>query len=435
MSSQTLSPKVRQIAAQALDQSRVFTNLAHLIDIDLLRESFRLTRQDRAPGVDGVTGRAYAKNLASNLRDLHERLRSCRYQATPVRRSSVPKDDGGRRPIGIPIFEDKIVQRAVATLLTAIYDQVFYGFSYAFREGKRAHQAVRVLWEACMRFGGGWVVDADIRGFFDNLDRGVLRDLVGRRVTDGGIHRLIGRWLNAGVLDGEELINPETGTPQGGVISPVLANIYLHYVLDEWFVKVVQPRLRGRSLLVRFADDFVILCERKEDAVRVLEVLPKRLGKYSLELHPEKTRLIQFRKPSGAAKSPKANGNGTFDFVGFTYYWTRSRRGAWVVRRKTRGDRLRGAMRRVTQWCKANRHVKVAEQHATLERKLRGHYNYYGVKCNYEALEALYEHTRRAWCKWLRRRSNKSKIKWENFSERIEKAFPLPKPRIIHADI
>ena len=435
MSLLTLSTNLRQIAAQAADQTRVFTNLAHLIDIDLLREAFHLTRKDGAPGVDGVTGWEYAKNLESNLKELHERLRTCRYRATPVRRTSLPKDDGGRRPIGIPIFEDKIVQRAVVTLLTPIYEQVFYGLSYAFRVGKRAHQAVSVLREACMRFGGGWIVDADIRGFFDNLDRGILRDLVGRRVTDGGIHRLIGKWLNAGVLDGEELINPETGTPQGGVISPLLANIYLHYVLDEWFVKVVQPRLRGRSLLVRFADDFVILCELKEDALRVLEVLPKRLGKYGLELHPEKTRLIQFRKPPAAAKSPKAKGNGTFDFVGFTFYWARSRREAWVVKKKTRGDRLRRAMRRVMRWCKDNRHVKVAVQHEILVRKLQGHYNYYAVRCNYEALEALYQHTRKAWCKWLRRRSQKSRIKWDNFAERIEKEFPLPVPRIIHANV
>ncbi len=435
MSLLTLLTNLRQIAAQAVDQTRVFTNLAHLIDMDLLRDSYRLTRKDGAPGVDGVTGREYAKNLESNLRDLYERLRTCRYRATPVRRTTLPKDDGGRRPIGIPIFEDKIVQRAVVTLLTPIYEQVFYGFSYAFRFGKRAHQAVSVLRETSMRFGGGWVVDADIRGFFDNLDRGILRDLVRRRVTDGGIHRLIGKWLNAGVLDGGELINPETGTPQGGVISPLLANIYLHYVLDEWFVKVVQPRLRGRSLLVRFADDFVILCELKEDALRVLEVLPKRLGKYGLELHPEKTRLIQFRKPPGTVKSPKANGNGTFDFVGFTFYWTRSRRGTWVVKKKTRGDRLRRAMRRVTRWCKDNRHMKVAVQHEILVRKLRGHYNYYAVRCNYEALKALYHHTRKAWCKWLRHRSRKSRIKWENFAERIEKEFPLPIPRIIHTNV
>ncbi len=435
MSSLTLLTNLRQIAAQAVDQTRVFTNLAHLIDMDLLREAFRLTRKDGTPGVDGVTGWEYARNLESNLKDLYERLRTCRYRATPVLRSSLPKDDGGRRPLGIPIFEDKIVQRAVVMLLTPIYEQVFYGFSYAYREGKRAHQAVSLLREVSMRFGGGWVVDADIRGFFDNLDHGVLRDLVGRRVKDGGIHRLLGKWLNVGVLDGDDLINPETGTPQGGVISPLLANIYLHYVLDEWFVKVVQPRLRGRSQLVRFADDFIILCDLKEDALRILEVLPKRLGKYGLELHPEKTRLIQFRKPSAAAKSPKANGNGTFDFVGFTFYWARSRRGAWVVKKKTRGDRLRRAKRRVMQWCKDHRHMKVELQHATLVRKLQGHYNYYAVRCNYEALWSLYQHTRTVWCKWLRRRSQKSKIKWENFAERIEAEFPLPVPRIIHTHV
>ena len=435
MSSQTLSTNLRQIAAQTADQMRVFTNLAHRIDLDLLRDAFRITRKDGAPGVDGVTGRDYGKNLEENLRDLYERLRTGRYRATRVLRSWLPKDDGGRRPIGIPIFEDKLVQRAVVTLLSPIYEEVFYWFSFAFQVGKSAHQGVSALREACMLFGGGWIVDADIRGFFDNLNRGVLRDLVKLCVKDGGILRLIGKWLNAGVQEGRELIDPETGTPQGGVISPLLANIYLHYILDDWFVKDVQPRLRGRSLLVRFADDFIILCQLEADARWVLEVLGKRLGQFGLELHPEKTRLIQFRKPSRSAQSGKAKGNGTFDFVGFTFYWARSRRGFWVVKKKTRGDRLRRAMRRMTRWCKDNRHMKVAEQHVILGQKLRGFYNYYAVKCNYQALESLYQHTRSAWCKWLRRRSHKSKIKWENFAERIEKPFPLPQPRIIHANV
>ncbi len=250
-----LSPKLRQIAAQAVDKTRAFTNLAHLIDVELLQEAFRLTRKDGAPGSDGVTGLEYGKNLKSNLEDLHDRLRTGRYRAKPVARAWIEKEDGSKRPLGKPCFEDKVVQRAVVMLLTPIYEQDFYSFSYGFRPGKSAHQAVNDLWHGGMKFHGGTIVDADIRGFFDNLDHGVLREFVKRRVKDGGIHRLIGKWLNAGVLDGGELINPETGTPQGGVISPLLANIYLHYVVDEWFVEEVQPRLYGRSALVRFADD------------------------------------------------------------------------------------------------------------------------------------------------------------------------------------
>ena len=372
MSSQTLSQRFRQIAAQAADKTWAFTNLAHLIDAELLQEAFRLTRKDGAPGVDGVTGEQYAENLQENLEDLHNRLRTGRYRAQPVSRTWVDKEDGGKRPIGKPCFEDKVVQRAVVMLLTPIYEQDFYEFSYGFRPGKSAHQAVNQLWHGSMRFHGGTVVDADIRGFFDNLDRGVLRELVKRRVKDGGIHRLIGKWLNAGVLDGDELINPETGTPQGGVISPLLANIYLHYVVDDWFVREVQPRLYGRSAIVRFADDFVIVCEQPGDAQKVLDVLRKRLSKYGLDLHPEKTRLIQFRKPEANAKTSKASGNGTFDFLGFTYFWTRSRQGKWVVRRRTMAKRQRRAMKDLTEWCKANRHMPLPEQHKMLKLKLLG---------------------------------------------------------------
>jgi RNA-directed DNA polymerase len=433
--SQTLSPKLRQIAAQAADSTWAFTNLAHLIDGELLREAFRLTRKDGAAGIDGVTGDEYAENLGSNLADLHDRLRTRRYRATPTRRVWIGKEDGSERPISIPCFEDKIVQRAVVMLLTPIYEQDFYSFSYGFRPGKSAHKAVNELWHGCMKFHGGTIVDADIRGFFDNLDRGVLRELVKRRVKDGGIHRLIGKWLNAGVMDGDDLVNPETGTPQGGVISPLLANIYLHYVVDDWFVKVVQPRLFGRSVLVRYADDFVIVCELEKDAKRVLAALHKRLAKYGLDLHPEKTRLIKFRKPAATAKSSKASGNDTFDFLGFTYYWTRSRQGKWVVRRRTMRKRLRRTIKSLTQWCKGNLHVPLPLQHAALKRKLLGVYGYYGIKCNCESLEAVYFHTRRAWKKWLGRRDRDTVLTWDKFSEKVEKFFPLPLPRIVHANV
>lgn len=418
-----------------MDKTRAFTNLAHLIDVELLREAFHLTRKDGAPGSDGVTGWEYAKDLETNLEDLHNRLRKGHYRAMPVVRVWIKKEDGGERPIGKPCFEDKIVQRAVVMLLTPIYEQDFFSFSYGFRPGKSAHQGVNELWHGCMRFHGGTVVDADIRGFFDNLNRGVLRELVKRRVPDGGIHRLIGRWLNAGVLDGGELINPESGTPQGGVISPLLANIYLHYVVDEWFVEEVQHRLCGRSALVRYADDFVIVCELEGDAKKVLKALRKRLSKYGLELHPKKTRLVKFRKPAPATKTAKASGNGTFDFLGFTYYWTRSLQGKWVVRRRTMGKRQRRSIRSMTKWCKYNRHMSLPEQHMALKRKLLGTYGYYGIKCNCEALETVYHHVRKAWRKWLSRRDRDSMITWEKFHEKIERTFPLPKPRIVHANV
>ena len=434
MSSPTLSTKLHQIAAQAADKTRVFTTLAHLIDEELLLQAYRLTRKDGAPGIDGQTGTEYAENLESNLKDLYERLRTRRYRATPARRVRIRKEDGSERPIAVSAFEDKIVQRAVVMLLSAIYEQDFYEFSYGFRPRVGAHVALRALRQACMDFNGGWIVDADIRGFFDGLDRGILREILRRRVNDGGILRLIGKWFNAGVMDGGELIHPETGTPQGSVASPLLANIYLHTALDEWFAEVVQPRLRGRSFMARFADDFIILCEFEDDARRVLEVLPKRLAKYGLSLHSDKTRLARFKMPALRAKSPKANGNGTFDFLGFTHYWARSRQGFWVVKKRTMRKRLRRAMRAAWLWCKHNRHTALLEQHRSLSRKLRGHYAYYAIRGNYESLALLYEHTRRAWRRWLSRRSRESHISWEKFP-RIERSFPLPLPRIVHANV
>ena len=266
---------------QAIDHpERVFTTLAHLIDVELLREAYRLTRKSGAPGVDGVTAREYAENLDDNLRALHQRLRTGCYQAPPVKRKWLDKPDGGRRPIGMPAFEDKIAQRAVAMLLEQIYEQEFYDFSFGFRRKRRPHDALRVLREQCNANNVHWIIDADVSGFFDAIDPSHLRDFLRRRMNDGSLMRLIGKWLNAGVLEEGVHWHSETGTPQGGVVSPILANVYLHYVLDDWFVRDVQPRMKGRVFLIRFADDFIIGCEREEDARRIMEVLPKRFGRY-----------------------------------------------------------------------------------------------------------------------------------------------------------
>ena len=313
-------------------------------------------------------------------------------------------------------------------LLEQIYEQDFYDFSYGFRPGRSAHQALCELRTQCMTNRTRWIVDADIRGFFDTLDRGVLRELLHRRVKDGGVDRLIGKWFHAGVLDGADLSRPEQGTPQGGVASPMFANIYLHYVLDEWFAEQVQPRLRGQSFLIRFADDFIIGCELEDDARRVLDVLPKRLAKYGLEIHSEKTRLIPFARPSDDHEN---DSNGTFDFLGFTNYWEKSRRGNWVVKRKTAGKRLRRAIRAVYDWCKSHRHLPVSEQHRMLVLKLRGHYQYDGLKCNIRSLQRLYHHTIRAWQKWLGTRSQKSYITWDAM-KKLLRTYPLPRPRIVH---
>jgi RNA-directed DNA polymerase len=428
--SQTISTRLQRIAQQAVRYPRmVFTTLAHLMDVEFLGEAYRLTRKDSAAGIDGVTAREYAENLDENLRSLHERLRSGRYKAPPVERAWLEKADGGKRPIGKPTFEDKIVQRAVVMLLGAIYEQEFYGFSYGFREGRSAHQALGELRRMCERMNIGWIVDADVSGCFDNLDHGLLRTFIKQRVNDGGIVRLIGKWLNAGVLEEGILRYPDKGTPQGGVISPMLANIFLHHVLDEWFVKQVKPRVKGRCFLIRFADDFVIGCEVEADARRILEVLPKRFGRFGLTIHSDKTALIRFGRPESGGES--GGGNGTFDFLGFTHYWATSRRGSWVIKRKTARKRLRRAKKSLWQWCRSNRHRPLREQHRILCLKLRGHFQYYAIRDNSWRLETIFMHAKKAWRYWLSRRSNKGYISWEKF-ERVLHTYPLPRPRILH---
>lgn len=428
--SATIETQLREIAEQAVRYPQmIFTTLAHRMDVDFLREAYRRTRKDGAPGVDRVTAKEYAVNLEENLTDLHERLKSGRYVAPPVERAWLDKDDGGKRPIGKPTFEDKIVQRAVAMLLGAVFEQDFYDFSHGFREGHSPHQALKELREQCLRLNIRAIVDADVSGFFDTLDRSWIREFVQRRVNEGAILRLIGQWLHAGVLEGENLTHPETSSPQGGVISPMLANIYLHYVLDEWFVHEVQPRMRGRCFLIRFADDFVIGCEREDDARRIKDVLAKRFSGFGLSIHPEKTTLIAFGKPDPRAGS--GTGNGTFDFLGFTHYWAKSRRGYWVIKRKTARKRLRRAIKALWQWCRQNRHLPLQDQYRILCSKLQGHYQYYGLRGNYRMLELVMESAKRAWRYWLSRRSQKSTIPWKVYERLLEK-LPLPRPRIVH---
>jgi RNA-directed DNA polymerase len=276
---------------------------------------------------------------------------------------------------------------------------------------------------------GGWVLEVDIKKFFDTLDHAHLRTILGQRVRDGVILRLVGKWLNAGVLEGAALSQPEAGTPQGGVISPLLANIYLHEVLDEWFVREVQPRLDGRAVLVRYADDFVFFFARKTDAERVFDVLPKRFGKYGLTLHPDKTRLVPFRRPD--RDDGGGDGPGTFDLLGFTHYWALSRNGKWVVKKRTAKDRFSRTLRRIGEWCCAHRHDDVEEQHRAISQKLRGHYAYFGVTGNNDALARIWYETTAIWRKWLSRRSQKGRLTWEKMLRLLER-FPIPVPRIVH---
>ena len=429
--SQTISTKLQRIAEQASSHPEmVFTTLAHLIDVDLLREAYNRTRKDAAAGVDGVTAAEYGANLEENLQDLYERMRSGRYIAPLVKRTWLDKDGSGRRPIGEPTFEDKIAQRAAVMLLGAIYEQDFHDFSHGFREGHSQHQALQQLWQQCTRMNIGWIVDADVSGFFDNLDRSWLRRIIQQRVNDGGILRLVGKWLKAGVLEEGLVTYPEKGTPQGAVISPLLSNIFLHHVLDDWFVREVQPRLKGRCFLIRFADDFVIGCQWEADARRVMEILPKRFGRFGLTIHPEKTVFTRFRRPRGGGNSAK--GSGTFDFLGFTHYWGKSRRGTWVIKRKTRKKSLRRFLRALWVWFRRNRHLPLKEQHKMLCIKLRGHYHYYGVIGNIRMLSKVVYQAGRFWRYWLSRRSHKGYINWAKYVDSILSKFALPEPKIYH---
>ena len=431
---ESVSPRLSRIAELARRAvGRAFTSLAHFIDIDWLREAHRRTRKDGAAGVDGQTAEEYAQDLEGNIQSLLDRAKSGTYRAPPVRRVHIPKGDGSKtRPIGIPGFEDKILQRAVAMVLEAIYETEFVDGSYGFRPGRSAHQAVQSLWTQTMRMGGGWVIDADIKGFFDTLEHAHLTTMLRRRVQDGVLTRLIGKWLNAGVMEDGELTHPEKGTPQGGVISPLLANIYLHEVLDVWFEQEVRPRLRGAAFLVRYADDFVIVCAFEDDARRVLDVLPKRFGKYGLALHPEKTRLVPFVRPRPRGGGDGEDGPGTFDLLGFTHHWARSRKGAWVVKRKTAKSRFTRAVRSIAVWCRFNRHRPVAEQHRILGQKLRGHCGYYGTTGNAEALARFSYELVKAWWKWLNRRSQRASMTWEVFLAMLKRR-PLPPPRAVHS--
>jgi group II intron reverse transcriptase/maturase len=420
--------RIATLARQAPDMA--FTTLAHHIDLEWLQEAYRRTRKDGAVGVDGQTAKQYAQALEANLQALLNRVKSGDYRAPSVRRVHIPKGDGkSTRPLGIPTFEDKVLQRAVAMVLEAVYEQDFLPCSYGFRPGKSAHQALQRLWEVLTEMKGGWVLEVDIRKFFDTLDHGQLQQLIQRRVRDGVLLRLIGKWLKAGILEEGNVTYPDEGTPQGGVISPVLANIYLHEVLDVWFEQEVKPRMKGRAELVRYADDFVICFERQEDARRVTEVLPKRMEKYGLTLHPEKTRLVEFRPPSPEDKG--RGGPGNFDLLGFRHYWGKSRWGRWVVKRKTATSRLSRALKKVALWCRLNRHRPIQEQHHCLKQKVRGHYSYYGITGNWAALTAFAREVENRWYKWLSRRSQKG-LKPEGFW-RLLKQFPLPAPRVVHS--
>jgi RNA-directed DNA polymerase len=431
--SENVSTKQERIATLARQSPEMgFTSLAYLMDLEWLHESYRRTRKDGAVGVDGQTAAEYEQDLEGNLRSLLERAKSGRYFAPPVRRVHIPKAGSPTetRPIGIPTLEDKILQRAVVMLLGPIYEQDFHDGSYGFRPGRSAHGALESLWEQTMDLRGGWVLEVDIRKFFDTLDHSHLRESLRHRVRDGVLLRLIGKWLNAGVMEDGSISYPEAGSPQGGVISPLLANVYLHYVLDTWFAQDVQPCLAGQAFLIRYADDFVIVFENESDARRVMEVLPKRFGKFGLTLHPDKTRLVAFQRPDDRGQGPGEPG--TFDLLGFTHYWAKSRKGRWVVKRGTSSSRFTRGLRAIREWCRKFRHLPVREQHQTLSEKVRGHCAYYGITGNSPMLSSFRRQVERIWRYWLSRRNRERPMTWDRF-KLLLKRYPLPRAVAIHS--
>ena len=425
-----VSPQQERLAALAKQSPQMaFTSLAHLMDLNWLKEAYRRTRKDGAVGIDGVTAEEYEQDLEGNLQSLLDRAKSGTYQAPPVRRVHIPKGGSGTetRPLGIPTLEDKVLQRAVVMLLEPIYEQDFLDCSYGFRPGRSAHQALDRFRGQLMDCQGGFVLEVDIRKFFDHLDHGHLRQFLQRRVRDGVLLRLIGKWLNAGVLEDGNVSYPEAGTPQGGVVSPLLSNIFLHYVLDLWFEQDVKPRMRHQAFLIRYADDFVIGFRNEHDARRVMDVVPKRFGRFGLTVHPTKTKLVPFRRPPYRATSRHELGDarsGTFDLLGFTLYWGQSQRGHWVVKMKTASDRFSRALRSIDHWCRIHRHIPIWEQQQKLNEKLRGHYGYYGVTGNSGALSRFLWEVQRCWRKWLHRRNRDRSMNWIRFRRMLQR-YPL----------
>ena len=429
MSPQTVSTKLAWIAEQSEhNPAMVFTTLAHHMDEDFLTEAFYQLKKDAAAGIDEMTVTEYEVNLGGRIANLHRRLVNRKYRAQPARRVWIPKGDGGQRPLAILVLEDKIVQRAVAMLLEAIYEPYFYDYSFGFRRHFSALGAIIYVRHQCLEQGINWIIDADIRKFFDTISWEQLRTILQKRMNDGAILKLIGMWLAVGVLEEGKVVNQEVGTPQGAPSSPMLANIFLHVVLDEWFATQVRPRMGGNCFLARYADDFVMGFSLKKDAERVYRVLPKRFERFGLSIHPEKSRMVQFSRPYWK----RGKGPGSFAFLGFTHYWAKTRSGGWTIKRKTQGKRLSRFLSGIGDWCKEHLHEPLAEQHRSLSAKLRGHYQYYGVRGNYKMLEVAYEHTRVMWKKWLRRRNSMNRMSWERFTEQVERTLALPLPRITH---
>lgn len=425
--------EIANLAKQA--PSMVFTSLNKHLTLVLLREAFKRTRKDGATGIDGQTAKDFEQDLENNLKILLDEAKSGRYFAPSVRRVHIPKGDNSSelRALGIPTFRDKVLQRAILMILEPLYEQDFLDCSYGFRPQKSPLAASTAV-DACLhKYNGGWILDIDIRKFFDTLDHDRLREFLQNRIRDGVLLRLIGKWLKAGVMEDGQQSYAESGSPQGGVISPLLSNVYLHYVLDLWFHIEVQPRLKGPATLIRFADDFVIVCKEKSDAERIMAVLPKRFAKYGLSIHPDKSRLVNFTRPDRPRDDKDSdNDPPSFNFLGFTFHWGRSQKGSILVRRKTSKSRLQRTITRIGEACRRMRHIPIKEQQAKLNSMLIGHYNYYAITGNLLSVRRVHRSAVKQWFKWLQRRAQRRKLTWDRFNAILDR-FPLRVPKIVHS--
>ena len=421
--------RVRQVAVR--DKDARFTALLHHVSLDRLRAAYWAINPKAAPGVDGVVWAAYGQDLEASLRDLHARVQAGRYRASPSRRVYIPKADGRQRPLGIATLEDKIVQRAVVVVLNSIYEVDFRGFSYGFRPGRKPHQALDALAAGIMRKRVNWVLDADIRDFFGQLDRVWLRKFLEHRIADKRVLRLIGKWLAAGVIEDGEWAACDQGSPQGASVSPLLANVYLHYVLDLWADWWRRRHAHGDVIIVRWADDFIVGFEHQDDARRFLEELRGRFAEFGLELHPDKTRLIEFGRH--AARNRAARGEGkpeTFAFLGFTHICATSGGGRFWIRRKTDSKRARAKLARVKTQIRQRRCLPIPEQGRWLASVVRGHQAYYAVPGNSDAVNAFRTQVARHWHQALRRRSQRSRLTWVRMNRIVTRW--LPRTRILH---
>jgi group II intron reverse transcriptase/maturase len=421
--------RVRQAARQR--KKGKFTALLHHVTIDLLRDAFLALKRRAAPGVDGVTWKDYEAGLEGSLQKLHTRVHSGGYRALPVMRRFIPKPDGKQRPLGIAALEDKIVQRAVVAVLNAIYEEDFLGFSYGFRPGRSQHDALDALSVAIGDTRVNWILDADIRGFFDSVSQKWLIRFLEHRIGDERIIRLVRKWLKAGVLEDGKWSVSEMGTPQGAVVSPLLANVYLHYVFDLWAKQWRRREATGNVIVVRYADDIVVGFEHEAEARRFWDAMRTRFEQFSLELHGEKTRLLEFGR--FAADRRKRRGLGkpeTFKFLGFTFICGKSRRGAFLLQRKTCGDRMRARLKEIKVQLRARMHDAIPEQGRWLKAVVTGYFAYHAVPMNSRALGAFRHHVTDLWRRTLRRRSQKDKRTWERMAEIA--AYWLPPPRILH---